>query len=274
MRIIPTIYDPVYPPPGTTKVGDGLAWTPRELQVIRERYLSEGMAACVALLPTRSTGAIRNQAAAMGLKRHRPHAKPVPSNDIIDASLRRLYANPMGRGELKAWCAQHHRTRQWAYTRARELGLQLHLRTGDKWRAWSDEEIAFLEDHATLRPESIAKAMKRAGMVPRTPGAIADRMWKAGIDRTDPDVFSGADLERLFGLATSSHTVARWVEKEGLKATRTHDGRQTRYRIHRHDLRDWMIRSTVWDHRRVNREFLIETLAGRVGLSIGEAVSR
>lgn len=273
MRILPTIHDPVYPPANTPHTGGGIAWTAREMQVIRERYLNEGLNACAALLPVRSRGAILNRAKSMGLHRQKPHGPMVPSNDLIDASLRRLYAQPMGRGELKAWCVQHHRTRQWAYRRAREMGLQQCLRTEDKARRWTEAEIAFLEDHATLTPEAIAKAMKRAGMLPRTPAAIADRLWRAGIDRTDPDVFSGADLERLFGLATSSHTIARWVEKEGLKATRIREGKQTRYSVTRADLREWMIRSTSWDHRRCNREFLIETLAGRAGLSVAEAVS-
>lgn len=274
MKYLPTIHDPVYPPDGTPKTGSGYAWTAREMQVIRERYLSEGIHACAALLPVRSKGAIMNQARSMGLARQKPHHPPVPSNDIIDASLRRLYASPMGRGELKKWCQQHGRTRQWAYTRARELGLQQHFRTEDKARRWTDAEIAFLEDHATLTPETIAKAMARAGLPPRTPAAIAERMWKAGIDRSDPDVFSGHDLMRLFGLE-NVHTIARWVAREGLRAETLGDGgRATRYRIHRRDLRAWMIRSTVWDHRRCNREFLIEILAGRVGLSIGEAISR
>lgn len=263
MKFIPTITEPVYPPEGTKRTGRGYYWTPRELQVIRERYLSEGLEACLKLLPVRNRQGLMNQATKMGLRRQRPHRKPKASTEMIDAAIRRLYAAPMGKGELKSFCARYGTTRQWVQRRASILGCAVRMpKNRLRPDGWTEAENAIVERYSTRSPEAISKALKRAGFQ-RTPSACAGQRWKLCFDSTDPDIMTANALALAMGI--DSHAVLRWIERHGLKAKQGAPGGL--WQIRRADLRRWLIESAAWDHRRCNREWLIEMLAGRVGVA-------
>jgi hypothetical protein len=269
MKFLPTIHEPVYPPADTPKTGRGYVWTARELQVIRERYLSEGLDACLKLLPVRNAQGLMNQAAKMGLKRQKPHAQPTVSNELLDAAIRRLYAGEMGSGQLRDFCARHDVTRQWVQRRALLLGIARPMMAHNRHpRAWSAAELEILERHAGKAPEMIARHLKKAGFT-RTPTACRERRWIMGFDSSNPDIYTANDLGRLMGI--DQHSVVRWITAHGLPATKCTEGPYGVWQIKRKDLRAWLIRSAVWDHRRVNREFLIEILAGRVGVQASNA---
>jgi hypothetical protein len=261
MKFIPTITEPVYPPEDTPRHGKGYAWTARELQVIRERYLSEGLAACRALLPVRCANAIMMQAARMGLRRQAPHAKPRQSNEMLDAAIKRLYSGGYKLGELKAFCARWRVTRQWVFWRAKALGVVESKSTYN--RPWSPEEDAIIESHAHKHPTSIAKHLQKAGF-DRKPAAVQGRRSRLQLDLTDPEHFSAHTLAVCMGL--DEHRVLDFIRRHGLKAKKTGDGQRDAWLIRRKDVREWLIASAEWDHKRCNREWLIEMLAGRVGV--------
>jgi len=261
MRFLPTIDAPVWPCDESEYVaGRRYPWTPREVQVIRERYLAEGLAACRALLPARSVGVIMAKAAKLGLKRQKAHKAPKTSNEILDAAIRRLYQATPSVGAHRDFCQRHGVTRQWVYRRAIALGVTVRMR---KPGPWSGAEDAILEANACKCPEQISRELAKRGFS-RTPSACADQRYRLGIgalrDR-DPDHYSANDLARVMGVDT--HVVLRWIERCGLVATldESHGARGV-WRIHRAHLRAWLIRSAEWDHRKCRREWLVEILSG------------
>jgi len=264
VKFIPTITEPVYPPEGTRRTGHGFVWTPRELQVIRERYLSEGLNACLALLPVRCKQSVMNQAAKMGLRRQKPHSAPKQSNEMLDAALKRLYAEPLKRGALRDFANRWGVSRQWAYWRAKALGLTQSLHPQ---QVWTPEEDALIEEHAHQHPAVISRKLRKAGF-DRTPGAVLNRRVRLSCYAPDPDVFTANGLATCMGL--DSHRVIDFIRRHGLKAQKNGDDQRDPWRIKRADLRRWLIESAVWDHKRCNREWLIEMLAGRIGKTDSE----
>jgi DNA-directed RNA polymerase specialized sigma24 family protein len=273
MRFLPTITDPVWPCEPTEYVQDQRSpWAPRELQVLRERYLAEGVKACRALLPARTRAVIMNKAAKLGLKRQKAHAAPKASNEILDAAIKRIYQSAPTPGALGEFCQRHGITRQWLYRRARDLGITYRVGAG-RGRIWTEEETALLEKHAAKTPEAISRVLAKHGFA-RPPSACASRRQQIGLEalkNRDPDRYSANDLALLMGV--DSHSVLRWIHRAGLPGVLDESiGAWGTWRIHRDDVRDWLIRSVEWDHRKCNREWLIEILAGRVGLTVSEAV--
>jgi len=268
MRFIPTITAPVYPDP-SKKMGNGYGWSSDELKVIRERYLHEGLNACIALLPARGERSIIKQANEMGLRRQKQHAKPRQSNDMLDAAIKRLYAGGYAAGELKAFCARYHVSRQWVYWRAKALGV---LQSKSEYnRPWSPEEDAIIEEFTHLHPESIARRLQKAGF-DRKPAAVQNRRVRLGCYMPDPDVYSAHALAQCMGL--DDHRVIDFIRRHGLKAKQIDADHRSAWKIHRRDLRKWLISSAEWDHRRCNREWLIEILAGKVGIGADAVTER
>lgn len=257
MSILPTIHEPVYPVElGVFEPGRRYAWTGRERQVIRERYTREGLNACLALLPARGRGSILNEAARMGIRRQKPHAPARESNEMLDAAIRRLYADG---GAVQEFAQRWGVTRQWVSVRAAEIGAR---RTLAPWSEWTTAEIELLEKHATKKAASIARILSKNGFT-RTPAAVNDKLHKIGIDRLDMDNLSANEVARCMG--TDAHVVLRWISHHGLKAARDGSGRTDRWGVKRKDLRAWMLRSRAWDHRKVDRDFLVEILSGDSG---------
>ena len=251
---LPTITEPVYPvEKARYEPGIRYAWTGPERQVIRERYVREGLAACMALLPARGRGSIMNEAARMELRRQKPHAPPRESNEMLDAAIRRLYAEG---GAVAAFAKRWGVTRQWVSVRAAEIGAR---RTLAPWSEWTQAELDLLELHATKKAASIANILKRHGFI-RAPAAVNDKLRKLDIDRLDMDNLSANETARCMGV--DAHVALRWISHHGLKASRQGTGRTDHWSIKRKDLRAWMLRCRAWDHRKVDRDFLVEILSG------------
>jgi hypothetical protein len=180
---------------------------------------------------------------------------------MLDAAIKRLYATGLKTGTLKEFCARYGVTRQWVYWRAKALGV-LQSKS-DYNRPWSPAEDAIIEEYADRHPAVIARHLKKAGFA-RTPGATQSRRLKLGVYMPDPDTFTANALAQCMGL--DSHRVVAFIERHGLKARRMGSNHpQDPWVIRRHDVRTWLIESAEWDHRRCNREWLIEILAGRIG---------
>jgi hypothetical protein len=229
------------------------------MAVLHEHYLSGGAAACLPHLPGRTIKQIHAKAVSLNLRRQKQHAVAKESTDFIDAAIRRFYAQAQPRGAHTALAKRLGVTRQWLSTRAATLGV---LPTTRPDMEWTTEEEALLEEHHTKSAARIASIFRRHGYH-RTPGGIGIRLRTLGIDRMDPDIFTVAELSRCMGV--DSHIPLRWIERHGLKAKRIEGGpvgRTTAWEIRRADLREFLVRSADWDHRRCPREWLVDILTG------------
>ena len=231
-------------------------WTATELNVLYSHYLTEGAHYCHALLPGRDLRGIYNKAINLGLRRQKEHSATKESSEYIDAAIRRFYRDVQPRGARQALAKRLGVTPQWLTTRAATLGV---LPTTRPDTMWTPEELALLEEHATKKAERIASILRRHGHH-RTASAIGIQLRLHGIERLDPDVFSATELARCMDV--DSHVPLRWIERNGLKARKVGPGRTGAWEIRRKDLRDWLIRSAEWDHRRCPREWLVDLLAG------------
>jgi len=263
IRILPSITEPVRAP---SQGGKRDHWSGRELQVIRERYIAEGVVACAALLPDRTPAAITEKALKMGLRRQGRHAKPLPPTPQLDEAIRRLYAEDAGsgrRGWLKQFCERHKVPRHWVYQRAQQMGIVPD--SAKKAPPWTEAEHDLLERNAHKHPETIRKIFAKAGYR-RTESAIAVRRKRiiGGVRqaRVDAGVYSANDVAEL--MRVDVHCVMRWIGRDGLKAKVASwhsNGRAERYEITRGDLRRWMLTNThAWDHRRIDKLWLIDVL--------------
>lgn len=256
MQFIPTITEPVRAKNAGQKRSP---WSPRELQVLRERYIAEGVVACERLLPDRARCTIMQKASEMGLRRQRRHQDPQQTTEMLDAAIRRFYLEPRRSGAMREFAKRYGRSRHWIYYRARQLGV---INTRHERRNWTEAEDDILREFAEKRVEYIARRLKREGYT-RSPGAIGARLRAIGYSadaRADPDVYTAAQLARVMGV--DSHVPIRWITGCGLKAKRTGSGRTAGYAIHRRDLRAWLVASAEWDHRRCPRWWLVDILAG------------
>lgn len=235
-------------------------WTAAEMAVLHQHYLSGGASACLPHLPGRAIKQIHAKAVSLSLRRQKQHAVAKESTDFIDAAIRRFYRETQPRGAHTALAKRLGVTRQWLTTRAATLGV-LPVTRADMH--WTPDEEALLEEHHTKKAERIASIFRRHGYN-RTPGAIGGRLRSLGIDRLDPDVFTATELSRCMGVDT--HVPLRWIEKGGLKAKRVgasdKTGRTVAWEIRRLDLREFLIRSADWDHRRCPRAWLVDILTG------------
>lgn len=273
-RILPTIAAPVRPDPEAVRCYGGRpAWTARELQVIRERYPEGGSTACVPLLPERSLTAIVERARKMGVRHYRSYVKAAPSNDVLDAAIRRLYAQGKPRNGQMAEFARHWaRSRQWIRARAIQLGAIAPM---GQFRPWTADEERVLLDAIDHTPRTAQKRLaEQLGIRDRTEPAVAERMRRLrrthGLDRPapDPDLFSGNELGRLMGV--EHRAIARWVKLGLLPARVIRDahGVVVRYEIRRKPLRKFLIAHPAeWHPGKCDRYWLVEILSGRCGVT-------
>ena len=271
-RLIPTIADPVRPDPEAARCYGGRpAWTARELQVIRERYPAGGAPACASLLPERTANAIIERARKLGVRHLRRYVKQAPSNDVLDAAIRRLYAKGRPRnGAAAEFCRHWARSRQWVRARAIQLGAIAPM---GQFRPWTADEERVLLDAIDHSARTAQKRLIEIGITDRTEPAIAERMRRLrrihGLERDgfDPDLFSGNELERLMGV--EHRAIARWIKLGWLpaKVIRDAHGVVLRYEIRRGPLREFLIAHPAeWHPGKCDRYWLVEILTGRCGV--------
>lgn len=262
IRILPSITAPVVPDGWTPQSGRAYwLWSPRERQVLRERYIHEGPAACQALLPARCRRAIHEQARKMQLRQTKGYRRVPPSTPEIDLALRDYYAGKTKRGQLKVLAAKYDRPTFWLLARARALGIVVGRL---KPTEWAPAEAAILRAHSDLSDTALQHKLRQAGYE-RTVGAIATRCYQLRLPRgADPDQWTAYELAGRLGC--DSHRVVGWINRGLLKASRDGDVRTAPWRIQRKDLRRFLVTYPGdWDHRPVDHLFLVEILAGTVG---------
>ncbi len=237
-------------------------WTLAEREILREHYPIKTRSELVGLLPGRTPAMIGAAVGRLGLATKQSKSPAMPSTERIDAAIRRLYAKSPQPGDQQALARQIGRTRQWIYWRACALGVAL---AGNGGRVWTAEEDALLEAHAARHIGRIAKVLASHGYR-RTMAAVGDRLRALGMsarEREDPDLMTASDVGLAMGISPKQ-VVAR-IERKGLKARRYNPagGERSHWEITRRDLREWLIRSADWDHRRCQREWLVDILVNR-----------
>jgi hypothetical protein len=242
-------------------------WGTDEERVLREHYGSPGGPAHCAELLGRSIHAVYERAQRLGLRgvRHvfeRPAARRYNIEPWIDAEIRRVFLDPPYRNAVKELAARVGRPRWWVSKRALALGLNYPR---FKEPAWSAAEIELLRRLAHYVPREIMRKFRASGFS-RSETAIVIKRKRLDLDLRDPDHFTAGQLARLMGVDPT--TVLRWIEREGLAASRRGTQRVAAqggdmHWIARRDLRAWIARhAQLVDLRKVDRFWFIDLAFG------------
>jgi hypothetical protein len=248
------------PTPKPCVRGKVLYWTPTEIKLLEQQYATLGSLGCRELLPHRSQQAIQMKAQAIGLKgpavtrqsfKRRWHYTPE-----IDARIRQAYENPT-RGSINTACQATGLPKYILVRRAAMLGF---ITPRFKQAEWSRKEIELLKEYGHHTPQVIARKLKTAGYS-RSVAAVATKLKREDIDRTDPDHYTGGQLARLMGVP--SKTISWWINKEGLPATPSGDRSDRQgghaWKIHRQRLRGWIKdHGQLVDLRKVDRYWFLD----------------
>lgn len=149
------------------------------------------------------------------------------------------------------------------HRRAAFLGV---VRAGHKTQIyWSEEEVYLLENSAHLTVGAIIERLIKAGYQRRTEHSILQKMKQLGLgqrqSRYDAGIYSIKELERLSGI--QSRTLASYIEKGWLKASRRTGITQIEYDIHARDVRRFFKDYTAnIDIVRCDKYWLIDLLTG------------
>lgn len=242
----------------------GRAWLTTELAVLRQHYTTGGAKAVQALLPHRTLSGIRAKAAAEGVPGLRKNtlgkrfARLYPQRDDIDMMIREGYIHATQKGDCKRLAERIGRPAWWVQRRAATMGLTRTNRT--RLDAWQPAELAVVEEYAKGKLEVIVAKLRKAGFT-RTPTAVAIILKRRQIDRTDPDVWSATQLGPLLGVNPA--TVADWIDRRGLKASKLGQGVTNRFMVHRRELRRWIAGNHNYiDPRRVDWAWFCEIVFG------------
>lgn len=215
-------------------------WTTGEIARLSKTYPVGGIEAARAAVPGRSDMAIRQQAYRLGLQS--PHAPEDPARLArlarLDADIRSTYEKGLKWGDIKRICERQGVSRALVYARVRELGLPP---VQIKGKAWSDEELALLEETAHLAVHTAHKRFARAGFR-RSPHAIQVKRSRRDMcirtAKEDRGLRTTSDLAELLGV--SDQTIRTWV-REGLRAELRGTSQGGHYLVKEADLRRWII---------------------------------
>jgi hypothetical protein len=260
----PASQDPSGSAPSLGPPMRGRQWRTTEVALLRQHYGASGAAAVHALLPHRSLSAIRGKAAALGIAGCKGQTagftftRKYAKRPDIDNAIREGYIHAKAKGDVLRLAERLGRPAWWVQKRAASLGLTRTNTT--RLDAWTAAELRILEAAAACDLNVIRGKLKAAGFR-RTCTAIAVKLKRLRLDRTDPDRWSATALAPLFGRDPA--TVADWVARRGLLATRSGSGPTVKMLIHRRDLRRWIERNPQFvDLRRVDQVFFWDVMFG------------
>lgn len=239
-------------------------WKTTEVSTLRALYPSGGSQAVQQALPHRSASSICAKARDLGVRCHKASThglrfarKHAPS-DYLDDLIRQGYANARHKGDYARLADALGRPRWWVQKRAAALGLTRTTRT--RLDAWSADEVALLERWASCTLPVIRRKLAAAGHR-RTETAIALKLKRLHIDRTDPDRIAAPEVAMLLGV--SANTVRDWIARRGLPAKDVGRGQQPRLVIERKALRGWIrLHPRYIDLRRVDQPWFMDLAFG------------
>lgn len=194
-------------------------WTTPEVKVLREHYPLGGAVACLPLLPYRTLGMVYAKASALGIKapyvpRSGFKRRTWTTDEHMDAAIRRVYQLPPRKNAINELAAALQRPRWWVSNRAADLGM---VQPRFKEPEWTEAEIELLGDNSHKDVAAIQKLFLRHGYK-RTRTALSVKRTRLHFSTQDPGYCTATALARLLGV--DAKTVTRWIEKEGLPATR------------------------------------------------------
>lgn len=238
-------------------------WTRAELDLMVEQWPKGGIRVVAPLMPYRSHVSLRGKADYLGLNiegRKRPE-KYQPS-EFIDAVIRRAYQT--GAPNLTSLERATGRHRGWIKWRAAAMGLS--VTQGGNHAPWSAAENAMLQDGIDAGKSATAmhRALKLAGYH-RSLSATASQIFKLGLSFTR-DWWTANDVALMFAIDHKS--IVRWLENGWLVATKERGPSAYKpasamlWKIKPDAVRRFMLAyPEKWDHRRMNREILLDLLA-------------
>lgn len=258
---------PAEQPAAPATVIHGSEWRTTEVALLRSTYPMGGASAVRALLPHRTLTSIRAKASSERIRckkaptEGRFFPRKYAQRDDIDNAIREGYVHATTRGFVKKLAAKIGRPAWWVQKRASSLGLTRTNRT--RIDVWAAEELEIIERWAHCNLDVIAGKLREAGH-PRTPTAVCVKLKRLQIDREDPDRWTATAVAPLLGVNPA--TVADWVERRGLPATREAWGPHGRLMIERARLRKWIARNPRYvDLRRVDQTWFAELMWGYTG---------
>lgn len=241
-------------------------WTAPEVATLTRLYPSAGPEACRAALPLRSLSAIYAKALDLGLHAP-PNAGPGRRRwcwtEADLAELTRVYRAAPDRGAINALARRLDKPRAVVTAKAMNLGLIVPRFAPAPWTA-AEEDL--LRQYAHLCPRRIALRLRRAVHPARSETAVAVRRKALHLDSADPDHYTAGALAQLMGV--DGKTVTRWIEREGLPATRRGTARVKsqggdHWWISRRTLRTWIAsHAQLVDLRKVERYWFIDLAFG------------
>lgn len=239
-------------------------WRTHEVATLRALYPSGGSAAVYAALPYRSLSSIRAKANTLGVACQLPStqgmrfARKYPPSEYLDQRIRDGYAAARSKGDYARLADALGRPRWWVQKRAAALGVTRTTQT--RLDAWQADEVALVERWATCTLPIIRKKLAQAGFR-RSETAVAIKLKRLRVDRTDPDAWAPADLAQLLGV--DPNTVRDWIDRRGLPAVERAAGQQTRLLVRRKALRGWLKRNPRYvDLRRVDQPWFMDLVLG------------
>lgn len=235
-------------------------WLMPEITLLKKSYPDEGPIATANKLPGRTPGAVKLKANKLGLKAPKnlsaKPGTPIHSTPEIDGMIRLAHrtAEPGWQGRLSE---QIGHSAAWISKQCARLGLQSKFVRAP---AWSKEELSLLEEHAHLKPATIARKLRTAGFI-RSEGAIVRQISFQGYDRHDPDTWTLKELSNLMGVST--HVTTKWVDTYGLHHTRGNGTTRPHHHITRTELRRWIkLNSDLIDLRKVDQVWFKDVMWG------------
>lgn len=239
-------------------------WRTTEIAVLRARYPTGGAKAVHADLPHRTLAAIRGKAATLRLRCQlhgttgKRFARRYPQRDDIDMQIREGYIAATRKGDIMALAARIGRPAWWVQKRAATLGCTRTNRT--RVDVWRREELDVLETWSTCTIKVIRDKLRAAGFQ-RTETAIGVKLKRLKIDRHDPDAWPAPELASMLGVNPA--TVADWIARRGLPATRETWGPNGRFIVRRKQFRAWLTsHSRYVDLRRVDQTWFMDLAFG------------
>ena len=236
-------------------------WTTKELRVVEQNFAACGPFSLMAMLPGRSAGSIEQQARKLNLKWK--SGRVAEFTPAMDAQITLVYQSKPVKGAISALAASMLMPRHQVSYRANQLGL-VCPRFNEP--AWSTDEIALLEKHASKSVPHIALVLRRHGFS-RSEPAIHIKITRLHIDRQDPNHYTATGLAKLMGV--DAKTVLRWIAEEGLPAKRKGTRRTEQqggdwHWINKRTLRVWICTHPAQvGLRKVDRYWFIDFMAGK-----------
>jgi len=244
-------------------------WAEWELEALKAAWMEGGLAAAQQALPHRSSGSLRGKAELLDVhvQGRKPYQKQ-PSSEWVDAAIRRAYRTPSPC--LKQLSRELDRPVGWLKWRAGALGVR-HLVERYN-RRWTEVENDILKEgvEAGYAASTLQQQLKMAGFK-RSLSAVADQVRNLRLGWNRP-WYTASEIGQLLGIESKS--VAQWIAKGWLKATRgvgvssplradDLEERRLQYQITVPALRKFLLaHPRAWDHRRVRIEVLLDLLCG------------